>query len=112
MIARRIRTIGGADPPVRSRPPGRLVEAGSHLIHREKSIRSGRADRGVRPTIPAGFDDPAKSYGISPQPRQQLPIYLVLHRPPVHGQAAGGFLVALRLAIDQGDVAAQQGVGR
>jgi hypothetical protein len=43
---------GGADPLVRSRPPGRLVAGGKRLIFREKSgSRGTRADQGVRPTI-------------------------------------------------------------
>ena len=36
---------GGADPLVRSRPPGRLFEGGNHLILREKRVRSGSADQ-------------------------------------------------------------------
>jgi len=56
---------GGADPPVRCRPPGRLVEGGTRLILQEKSGSGGtRADQGVRPTTSAGFAGPGKLSGI------------------------------------------------
>ena len=42
---------GGADAPVRGRPPGRPVACGNVLILRAKSgSRGTRADQGVRPT--------------------------------------------------------------
>jgi probable rRNA maturation factor len=42
---------GGADPLVRSRPPGRLVASRKRLGPGEKSgTRASRADQGVRPT--------------------------------------------------------------
>jgi hypothetical protein len=55
----------GADPPVRSRPPGRLVEGRSNLILREKSgTRASRADQGVRPTNYAECASAQKLCGI------------------------------------------------
>ncbi|MGP8244148.1 MAG: rRNA maturation RNase YbeY [Bryobacteraceae bacterium] len=42
---------GGADPLVRSRPPGRVVASRKHLGPEEESgTRASRADQGVRPT--------------------------------------------------------------
>jgi hypothetical protein len=40
----------GADPQVRSRPPGRLARVYSHSILRESGTRASRADQRVRPT--------------------------------------------------------------
>jgi len=62
---------GGADPLVRSRPPGRLVEGGNHMILREKSVRSGRADQGFHPTIRAGFRA-EWHYARVPAPQRRL----------------------------------------
>ena len=44
--------LGGADPLVRCRRPRRLVGSDNHLILRDKGVRNGRADLGVRPTRP------------------------------------------------------------
>ena len=44
--------------------PWAAFEGGNYLILREKSVRSGRADQGVRRTIPAAFADPGKPSGI------------------------------------------------
>src|SRR5580658_5355786 len=55
----------GADPLVRSRPPGRLVRIPSDLILREKSgTRASRADQGVLPTnrVTAQFRRAAVDY--------------------------------------------------
>ncbi len=41
---------GGADPPVRSRPPGRLAVSRFKLVSWAQNVRGGRADQGVRPT--------------------------------------------------------------
>src|ERR1035437_9495507 len=46
----------GADPPVRSRPPGRLVEGGNHLILRERRAGPGgpaRTRGSAPPFLPA-----------------------------------------------------------
>ena len=44
--------IGGADPLVRCRPPGRPFDVGKHLILRRKSgTRASRADQGSAPPL-------------------------------------------------------------
>jgi len=45
----------GADPLVRSLPPGRLAAGGKHLPWSEERVQGTRADQGVCPTIFAEF---------------------------------------------------------
>ena len=62
-------TNGGADPLVRSRPPGRLFEGGNHLILREKS-----GSRGSAPPFPADSEVLEKYVALGFQPAMPAPL--------------------------------------
>src|ERR1035437_7772103 len=74
---------GGADAPVRGRPPGRPIAGAKDLIRRAKSgTRASRADQGGRPTGSAEFPHLGQSkwhWAEAPAPQGLCP-----HNWPFH----------------------------